>query len=271
MKHPTAIVVDFKKCRYPAQTYVMLSRAERLSQVFILDNLYLEKWTVSESALNELKDTEANAMNICSQKVLGEVVIVSLNIFSLLTKFHEVKQIVAAMKPDVICIQETWLQPGVHQAAEFQLQEYDLHLVSSGKGKGIATFFSKEFSVCKSIHQSDLQMTKVCSKALDVINVYRSSKGRGLETQLSLMKGRKICLVCGDMNIDLKKAGPEQRHLNSYLREAKMKFMVKSTTHDKGGLLDHVYVSEEIMKQTTVEQKAVRFSDHDLLIIKVGS
>ena len=269
MKHPTAVVTDFKKCRLPAQIYVILSRAQRLSQVYIFDDLYPEKWTVGESALNELRNTEKNALNVNSMKEQGELIIVSLNIFSLPSKFNDVKQIVSTVKPDVLCIQETWLQPGVHHAAEFQLRDYEVHLISLGKGKGIATYFSKEFKVGKIVKQNDLQMTKVCSKKLDVINVYRSSKGRGLETHLSILNEGKALVVTGDMNIDMKKSGSEQKSLKSFLEEAQMKLMVDNSTHEKGGLLDHVYVSERLVKNTKVQQKGIRFSDHDLLVVRI--
>ena len=78
IKAPTAVVVDFKKFREPAQAYVSLSRAQRLSQIFILDQLYHSKWKVSQSALNELANCEEKAINFTCPKEVGEVLIVSL-------------------------------------------------------------------------------------------------------------------------------------------------------------------------------------------------
>ena len=40
VRDPTAVVVDLKHCRDPGQVYVTISRAQKLSQLFILNNLY---------------------------------------------------------------------------------------------------------------------------------------------------------------------------------------------------------------------------------------
>ena len=67
IKQPTAVVVDLKYARNEAQVYVMLSRAQSLSQIYIIDKLHEEKWHASRSGLKEynsgLADVEVGGYN----------------------------------------------------------------------------------------------------------------------------------------------------------------------------------------------------------------
>ena len=74
MKFPTAVVADLKKCGHDAQVYVILSRAQKLTQIFLIDNLYEEKWKTSDSSMGELIRSEASALNgqrICDEEFLS--------------------------------------------------------------------------------------------------------------------------------------------------------------------------------------------------------
>ena len=55
--------MDLKHCRDPGQVYVTLSRAQKLTQLFILDNLYTDNWKTSADALLELNNSEKEALN----------------------------------------------------------------------------------------------------------------------------------------------------------------------------------------------------------------
>ena len=63
VRDPTAIVVDLKHCKDPGQVYVTHSRAQKLSQLFILNNLYWDNWKTSADALLELNNSEKEALN----------------------------------------------------------------------------------------------------------------------------------------------------------------------------------------------------------------
>ena len=55
ISHPTKVVMDLKSVFSPSQGYVMLSRVERLDQIYILeefDNKYLK---LSKTGLDELR------------------------------------------------------------------------------------------------------------------------------------------------------------------------------------------------------------------------
>ena len=72
IKQPTAVVVDLKYARNEAQVYVMLSRAQSLSQIYIIDKLHEEKWHASRSGLKEYNSGLADAINVDHDEVSDE-------------------------------------------------------------------------------------------------------------------------------------------------------------------------------------------------------
>ena len=83
IKQPTAVVVDLRYARNEAQVYVMLSRAQSLSQIYIINNLYEEKWRASRSGLKEFDSGLENAINVDKQDEEKQFEILSLNVLSL--------------------------------------------------------------------------------------------------------------------------------------------------------------------------------------------
>ena len=47
--------------------------------------------------------------------------------------------------------------------------------------------------------------------------------------------------------------------------------LVTQPTHDRGGLLDHVWVTADLVDKARVNQSAVYFSDHDILTIHLSN
>ena len=82
---PQSIVINIEKVKDDNQVYVMTSRAQKLEQLFILDDLYLKKWKTSSSALQELKRLEENSLNANG---IGEFDIACLNVRSLNKHFE---------------------------------------------------------------------------------------------------------------------------------------------------------------------------------------
>ena len=83
IKQPTSVVVDLRYARNEAQVYVMLSRAQSLSQIYIINNLYEEKWRASRSGLKEFDLGLENAINVDKQDEEKQFEILSLNVLSL--------------------------------------------------------------------------------------------------------------------------------------------------------------------------------------------
>ena len=265
MKFPTAVVADLKKCGHDAQVYVILSRAQKLSQIFLIDKLYEEKWKVSDSSMGELIRSEASSLN--RRRIAEEdFKILSLNIQSLQKHYPEVVKMLETLKPSVLCLQETWIP---HSSTGYTIPGYKAHFNSVGRGKGIATYFKENFSHRSDITEDDCQITAISSKDFDVLNVYRSSSCPDISSLLPSVITEGPSIVCGDFNIDLRKNGSQHRRIISSMRSLGFEQLVEGSTHDKGGLLDHVYVSEDLKSRIIIEKKCVSFSDHDMISIKL--
>jgi len=264
-------VADLKNCKNEAQVYVILSRAQRLSQIFIIGKLHEKKWYAAKSALDELQRCETKAYQSRLRSYESCLDIISLNVLSLQKHFIDVQKYLECHRhdPDVICLQETWLQENC-DTTQYDLHGYDLNVNSVGRGKGIATYSRNEFISETNISRTDIQITKVKSNKFTVINTYRSEGCDELETLLSsLITDPENTIVCGDMNIDLKKTGQKQTKLLKFLEDFKLKQVVSDSTHEKGGLLDHVYVNEKICEKVIITKKSIRFSDHDIICISI--
>ena len=73
--------------------------------------------------------------------------------------------------------------------------------------------------------------------------------------------------IMGDMNFDF----DEDIHpLKSYLLQRKFQQLIKSSTHDYGRLLDHVYVNELVTSNNPLSfQRSTYYSDHDIITLHI--
>ena len=266
VKPPQSIVMNIEKVRDDNQVYVMLSRAQKLEQVFILDNLYLKKWKTSESALQELKRLEENSLNFNG---IGVFDVACLNVRSLLRHFEDIK-VLRNFHVKVMCLQETWLDP-LQNSDQFQLEDFNVCLNSKGRGKGIATYYSQPYfcDASSSVCEDDLQMTKVSNESLDIINVYRSSNNKSFKEKiLKAINPDKPTILCGDINCEVRK---ENLDFIKTLEDLRFVQIVQKPTHDMGRSIDVVYVNQFLLGSVSVKQMGVGFSDHDCLLIKLDA
>ena len=70
----------------------MLSRAQSLSQIYIIDKLFEEKWHASRSGLKEYTSGVEEAINVDQEKVKKQFEIVSMNILSLRKHFLDLEK-----------------------------------------------------------------------------------------------------------------------------------------------------------------------------------
>ena len=171
---PKKVIVDLLSVKEPAQGYVMGSRVQRLDQLFILNEFPTEKIYPSPAAIEELNHLQNKALNNMEDQRINSNIIISLNIRSLV-KHHSALCNDFQMKAKVIALQETWCPVGQNPEL-LQMPGYNLHLVNSGHGKGIATYFSAEFQQVEEVNREHYQMSKITSTEYDVVNVY-CSKG----------------------------------------------------------------------------------------------
>ena len=256
--------------------YVMLSRAQTIEQIFIMDSLHKDKrgWRPDPSALEELESSRIKAINTVEETEVDELKILCLNVYSLKKHFVDVERIVQAMAslPSAICLQETWLNEG-DDVDRFHLQDLKLIVNSKGRGRGVATYFDDTFDVTDSVNTDICQITKISSNDIDVINVYRSKECNVEEFKLMIFKMidkdmfRNV-LICGDVNVHFKD-GTSNSFVRKIIDEYKFEQLVLDATHNGGNTLDHVYVSPALQGRVTVEKACIYYSDHDLLTIKV--
>ena len=254
--------------------YVILSRAQTLEQIVILDALYTDQvgWRPHESALEELETSEKEAINVGKIEKI-ELKIMSLNARSLPNNFIEISRLIESSKCDVICLQETWLGEAEDGEA-YKIENYELSLNSRGRGRGIATYMGEQFIELFFINNADCQMTKVGSKDIEIINIYRSRECRNIEILLkNLIEPTKETIVVGDTNLNYHNQ-KNQRFVKMMTEDLGFQQLVTQPTFDRlpkvyPSLLDHVYVTSGLREMVKIQQKCVYFSDHDVILVSL--
>ena len=274
--NPTAVVVDFRGANRAAMIYVMLSRAQTIEQIFIMDSLRkdMKGWRPDPSALEEMESTRIKAINTLPNSEVDELKILCLNVYSMKKHFDDVARTLQAMSsPSAICLQETWLDEG-DDVDRYQLQDFKLIVNSKGRGSGVATYFDNTFDVIDSVTTTSCQITKISSSKIDVINVYRSQDCdmKDFERMIFRMidgnEKLKRVLICGDVNIHYKE-GAANSFIRKIIDEYNFEQLVMDTTHNRGNTIDHVYVSQALQGRVVIEKTCIYYSDHDLLTIKI--
>ena len=265
IKKPQSLVVDLVTWLQPAMGYVMLSRIETLSQLYIVGSIPKDKLKPWPSALEELERMNNIALNRDNIQDL-RFKLCSLNTLSLRKHIIDIKGDYGLVKSNVICLQETWLGLDEETNDLYQLPDLNAHFVSQGRGKGIVTFFSDMFVPVKDINDPLFQMSKIVSSKISIINVYRSEKAgsKFLEELESLISFDRTLIICGDFNYCYR---DQQNHpVKELLKDLNFNQVVQEATHREGRILDHVYIFfKEPLNSTTVECRVTGcyYSDHD--------
>ena len=258
--------MDFDHAKNNSQCYVALSRVQELSQVYIVDKLHEDcaGWKVSSSAISELENSLQSAINTKPEEEI-ELELMSLNVRSLRKHIGHVQQTVRMRNFSVLCLQETWLLNS-EQREEYRLEKFNCHLTSRGFGKGIATYYKDDFHVTDQVCDDQFQFAILTSAQLTIVNVYRSSNCKNF---CKFLKPRlpedHPTLICGDFNTNhLESENRVSRFLTETLQ---FRQIVIKPTHEKGSLLDQVWINEPLFDKVRIEQMCVSFSDHDLIRI----
>ena len=244
----------------------MLSRVQCLDQLFILESLPEAKMKPFPEALEELE--RLNEIDISKSQELDSfhLKIVSLNTRSLNAHMEDIKKDLDLLSYDVICLQETWLDP-------FEIEIYSLEgkqkrLNSKGNGKGVATYYPPNFDLFHNISEETFQITSITSTELTIVNVYRSSNSND-DSLIEKLNGlfssdSKSIILCGDMNFCQR---DEMNH--PVLTFLKQKRFIQGldpprATHRDGRCLDqlHFRLNKNIQVKTVLVEPCY-FSDHD--------
>ena len=204
VKYPDSLVLDLICWLQPAMVYVALSRVQCLEQLFILENLPVEKikpWPDAIIEKRRLDDLDRNRQFGSSFSVC------TLNVNSLGAHFEDLKMDRIITANTIICCQETWLSP--HSlGSDFQLEGKICHLNSVRRGAGIATYFSREFQHIKDYTATSYQISVFKSDLQMVMNIYRSNDANSEVIQHNLANMMKEwsgdIFLCGDWNLCLR-------------------------------------------------------------------
>ena len=268
-------VVDLKSVFEGAQAYVMLSRMKEMDQLHILDELPEKKIYPILKAQNEITRLETISINknpnAWDKKCERDVVrICSLNCRSLLDKFYHVRSDQSLRQSDVLVLAETWLQKDIVGDKKYELEGYDVHFNSTGRGKGLAIFFKIEFENVIDYNEEKINITKLECDEFDMIAVYRSADGsldRLVSKLLEILNLSKSTVVVGDMNV-CNQRRPDNV-LKTLLEELGFKEWVRQATHIEGGHLDHAYILNvrNFKEEPIIYLVPKYYSDHDALCI----
>ena len=202
---PLKVALDLASIFDDAQGYVMLSRVENLEQVYILSSINEEKLKPSPKALAELEKMNKRSINQnpipWKQKKVNAIKIASMNCMNLRNNFKDVTSDNTLLESTMLALSENWLE----RETNLPLEGYSEHFNSARPGKGLATYFKADiFKYVKDIKKQKMQLTKMESKELDVISVYRSEQGNSselLEHIIELITPDKNTAIYGDFNI----------------------------------------------------------------------
>ena len=250
----------------------MLSRAQNLSQIYIIGKLFEEKWKASSSGLLEFKSGLENAINIEHTTEKKHLEIVSMNILSLRKHYVDLLRKFENSNVNVINLQETWLEPNT-DSSKYSIKDKIPHLNSIGRGKGLATYVEKDFVLRGEFIGEELcQLMKVSNEDIEIVNVYRSQECSSQVFQDKIkyvVDPSRPTIVCGDTNFDISR---DRGHsFVEFMEKLGLTQLVTQPTHSRGGLLDHVWVTENLRNRVKVTQTAVYFSDHVILTIKISN
>ena len=238
---PNNLVVDVSSSHQPGMVYVMLSRVQSLDQLTIVNALDPTKITVNEKVLTEaarMWKISVN-MNPCQwmDPATEGLKVCSLNTLSLRKHIEDVRRDPVLLKSDLLCLEETWLEADEERDGRYQLEGYQAHFTSEGRGKGLAVYVKQGLAILgvNTISEPNIQMSKIVMKQVDVVIIYRSQEEpfyRAAHLLKTLIDPKKDTLVVGDLNYCAKK---EENEMSKYLARTRFHQLVTLPTHIKGG------------------------------------
>lgn len=270
---PLKVALDISSVFDDAQAYVMLSRVEDLEQVYIFDELKKEKIRPDMKALRELKQMNERSLNAnpipWNTKKEKQLKIAHLNCMNLINNHEDVKDDPTLRESDLLALVETWL---TNESVPI-IGSYASHSNNAGPGKGITIYYKEKlFKHVADITDDRMQLTKMTSitTRLDIITVYRSSDGnltKLMEYLQNLIDPNKTTVVCGDINLCYLQTGMNK--VTKFLENQGFSQLVKWPTHNKGRLIDHLYLKHIMDGSHSLHRHSPYFSDHDAICLTI--
>ncbi|HBI40238.1 MAG TPA: hypothetical protein DDY16_04745 [Tenacibaculum sp.] len=243
---PEPLVLDLTHLREPAQGYVMLSRVQAISQLFIEGDIPKNKIYPSAVAMEELTRLKNVSINKLENMIRMFTFITSLNIRSLPKHIEDLRNDYKMKKCNMICLQETWCSNDFDNT-HLNIEGFNLHLTNRGPGKGVANYFKNGFKLTGEVNTDFFQMTKFSSSFCDIINIYRSQGANNsffIEKLTMLITDCNNCFIVGDFNIDILTI--HKHPVIQWLISSQFTPLVNCPTHESGSLLDYAFVKSKL-------------------------
>ena len=263
------MALDIKSVFDDGQAHVMLSRAQELNQIYILDELPEGKIRASTKALAENEAMNNRSINNnpmpWDQNDEKFIKIGALNCMNLTHNYEDLLRDKTIMKSSIIALSETWLEVNESLA----IDGYKAHFNSNGPGKGLALYWKDgKFKPTVDIKEDKMQITKIESSELQVIVVYRSEQGSTLKLieHLETMIEDKIAtVICGDFNICFKTN--RNNRVTKFIETKGFQQLMQEPTHIKGRNIDHFYFRSggQIQEDAHIYRYSPYYTDHDAL------
>ena len=242
---------------------MILSRIQSLSQLYIIDSIPFDKIRPWPSAIEELERMKSVEMKVQSREDYA-LKLTSLNTLSLREHIDDVKGDFALMDSHVICLQETWLNSKEESFQRYDFPDHNIIFNSVGRGKGIATLYSDEFTFVEDVKHRDYQMTRIESSLFSVINVYRSVQADStfIKSLINQIDFENNVIICGDFNFC--SLEQQEHEISKHLNKLGFIQLIKNATHREGRSLDHVYFyHKDSTLAVSCNTRGCYYSDHD--------
>ena len=254
--------------------YVMLGRSQKLEDIYILKlkDIEREDIKVNEGALKESNRLEEEFLvlkEVEEQTFFDCFTISYININRVIPHLDDVRNDDLFMRSDVVSLGETWLQPD--ESVSFEDEGFVGSQVNVGDGKGIMAFAKIQHNAntttyfCESFSAIYME-----TATTDVIFLYLSQRfdwEKLKELFRIWINPQKSIAVIGDVNIDFLESSHQ---FMTYMKNNGFTQLVKEPTHICGGLIDHIYVNDALMKKGPYySQQSVYYSDHDKIVLHI--
>ena len=267
-------MIHWDKTFQPGMAYVCLSRTQRLEDIYIVeskDKFDPKSIHAHPDALieNERIHNEFEKLKLAQRQLFENNFNISfLNINRLKSHLEDVKGDPYLLKFEIIALAETWLKP----SDAVEIPGYAGPQINQGNGKGLATFVKTDtYAQFQRFVNEKFSAIKVDIHNCRIIFVYLSKNAEWNELKLVLddqiNDEIKPIAIIGDMNFDT----VEDNHpLKSYLDQKNFTQLVKNPTHERGRLIDHVYVNYMLFSKSPICcQTPVYYSDHDIVTLHI--
>ena len=270
IQHPLTVVMDINSTFEAAQSYVMLSRIQRIDQLFILNALNSSKLRISNIARKELERLEAISANenppIWILENENSFKISVLNCAGLKPHLEDIRADYYLLHSDVMFLVETSLLSN----EEVQIDGYQSYFQNVSRGRGMAAFSRGNIAFVDEIRNIGIHVTKYKQHSVCILSVYRSGNGNVgslVESILKLIKEESCALIFGDFNICNEKKS--NNVVKTTMMSKGFKLLIHHSTHICGGHIDHAYWrdSNDRWEEPIIQRHGPYYSDHDALCL----